>query len=437
LSQASDPALRGVLERLTVVVVDPSSTSRVTVRKALTDLGVLHENVHLIDNYRVAAKALAIKRPDIFLLEYDGEWGQALGVLREFRTTVDRAPDTEVFYTAAVNDEYVKSVAARDDVSGVFFKPYTYAYLSRSLAEAVTVRNMEDLYRVLLRDARACFWKGDVEGAKKQFVRAKRASSSEVHAHAYLGEIELDHGGSAIAAAKIFTEALRVDSSHYRCLAGNVRAMLALKKYPEAYVFHSKLLRNFPLIPSRLPEMIRLSMMLGKYEDSVTYLKVYEAAAVSTPAVRKSLGSALVVYGKRLIANQRTDDAHDVFEKAYGLCRGHEAMLVELFSAMLRGGIGEKAHRLLATEQAAVREHPEILLAEFEFSAGNSPAEKVVIEGTKLLRRGIKSAVAYEAVIRASVKLRRRAGIIDELIGSASADYPDGAVRFEKLRKAR
>jgi hypothetical protein len=57
-------------------------------------------------------------------------------------------------------------------------------------------------------------WKGDEAGARSHFERARAVAQAEVQAHAYLGELELK--SNPLAAAKIFTEALRIDPSDYR-----------------------------------------------------------------------------------------------------------------------------------------------------------------------------------------------------------------------------
>ncbi|MCC7441216.1 MAG: hypothetical protein IT285_06275 [Bdellovibrionales bacterium] len=423
---------RDLFSRKTIVAVEPDGAVRPKLRVLLEEAGFLPERITLAEGYRVGLKALALKKPQAALFSYPALGAEAAAALAEFRRT-EGSHLCCVFYVADAEVKHAKSAAARDSADGVFFRPLTFATLAKELGEALARVDRPSIFEKTLRSARAAIWAGaGAEIALHELMKARQVATTEAHAHADLGEMHALKG-DRVEASKAFTEGLRIDSSDYRCLVGLSRVLMELGKPLDAYRFHEKCLRNYPLLPERVNELLRLAIATKRFDDLVSYHALLKRWSVEDAKTWKALAGALTLAGRALVIQNQAPEALKMFQLGWESASRDSAIRVSLACAMLKCGLAREAKRLYA-QDSAVAEDPAVLLGEFDDLYRSSEPRPCVLFGLELLKRGIKSPALYLGVIERSVAMGRRKGVVEEIINQAIRAFPDHRSQFDDYR---
>ncbi|HTL12483.1 MAG TPA: hypothetical protein VL588_08355 [Bdellovibrionota bacterium] len=426
-------SIKQLFARKVAVCVEPDGVARTKLKALLAELGFTADKITIVENHRLGVKAALIKKPQVILMEYPAVGAPAIEMLAEFRKKAEAAQNTTVFYMADPGLPHAKTAAARDEVDGVLLKPLGFASVAREVGDAVRKVDQPSLYEKTLRSARAVRWAGgNVDVAIHEFQKAHGLASTESDAHASLGELELERG-KPVDASKYFTEGLRINSSDYRCLVGLSRSLLDLGKPIDAYKFHEKCLRNFPLLPERVPEVLRLSLASKHLDDLVSYQELLRKWKMTDPKILRALSGALVLAARSLVIRDRAKTAVDYFKRAWELADGNPSARVSVATAMIRCGVAREAQPLL-NDDAAVAQNAEVLLAQFDDIYRQGDPKQCVTFGVDLLKQGIKSPALYLGVIEKSVAMGRRRGVVEEIINQAIRDFPDQTSQFEDYR---
>jgi CheY-like chemotaxis protein len=295
---ASEDFLTTYLSQAKILIADPSSVSRSTVAKCLTEMGAKTANLALTSQLQDAAQIVSQAKPNMIVCDYDLGNSQGL-YLFELQRDLEgfvRENVLQILITGNTSQSAVAQ-AAEEDVDGFILKPYTTARLKQMITQSASVRLNPSNYLEFIAEGRKQLAAGQVQAARRLFEGAIAEDEKPSLAHAYLGQVEVME--KAIEdAKKDFETGLSFNRIHYKCLTGLFDMFLAQREFEEAYEIANKISRYFPANPNRLEQVLRLAVQTRNVDHIENYYKFYAQMEGDYPRLRRAMSAALTVAGK-------------------------------------------------------------------------------------------------------------------------------------------
>ena len=413
-------------------LIADSGISRRSIIKLLADFGVPRNHIESGESMEEAMELLQKKRPHVVFAEHDLDGKPGTDLLKVQKRVLD-SKDPRAFFLITSKDSNILAANAGDDeVDAVLVRPFTFAALEERLAEVVRDRLSVTPYLAKIEEGKALLEAGDGRRALGIFREASMLDPQPETAQYYEGAAHLRCEQPA-EAIQCFNWVLSVKPGHLLSMMGLFDAYLAVGDAPHAYDIGKKVAQNHSIPIKRLPDLIRLSIVNGKFEDILSFYEIFSQVEQLPSQAGLSIAAGLAVCGLYFLRTGTRDSAIAAFKKADTFSKSNPRILKRIISALVAAGLDQELGWFRTHASDEILNSPEVRLAEIQYWDSHSDASRVMQMGMKAIAEGVHDEKLFERVIRALVELHRGRDQIAEVVEQGSRLYPARAEHFHKL----
>ncbi len=414
------------------LIVDNSAGTRSSVKKALTMIGAKQANMLDADNINDAVAMLTSKKINFVLGSYAVNGGFLTSLFSVHMKSMPNRLNAAFFLLA--EEENVSDIALglEYEMDGIVTLPYTGFTIIDTVLEGVTRKITPTPYTIKLEEGRQAFLLGNSDLATEHFSNALQMHTHPYEAFFYLGQIYQEKNLQDQARVA-FEESLFHNSDYFRALKNLGTLYYQTKDYKKAYDINFLMAQKYPILPEKIPELIRLSIINKKYEDINNYLKLFSEMKTTDAATQVSLSAGLAVLGKYFINHNEKDKAIDALKAAYKFSNGKYEILDNIMKTMEEGQCMPVLLELFdSTDLSLWGENVQGLYFHTLNHVSHDDA-MVISVGEQLLRKKIKDIHIYRGLIERGIKMHRKIGNIEALVLEAIKTFPESKDEFEKM----
>ncbi len=425
------------LENRKVLIMD-TSTSKITIRKIMSQMGTKATNLDLVDNYTDAFEALHKSKHEILWTDYKIESDvskNGFDLYKDFKQIHPNRLETIFILMSDNNSAALASRAAEEDCDAFLVRPFTFEVIEKKICDILKAKVQPTDYTKMVETAKMMIEQKKWDEANVLIDKAFSLDPTPALAHYYKGVIQKNKQ-DIDGAEKSFETAVQLNKEHYKSIAGIFEIKAEKKQYQVAYEIALRLFRDFPANPRYIPKLIWLAVYHKKFEDILSF---YDAFSVINPlddVAITSVAAGMIICGKELLTQKQILEAVEVFKKADTISKSKPSIIREIITSFLNAGADKLAQPYYTKTTIEVRNSIEVLLAEIHQMVNtNVEPINIMTRCQDALKLGHKHQFIYETMIKYSVVLKRSNSIIDDLVSSASVIFPDKKIVFEKLAK--
>ncbi len=413
-----------------VLVADPNAASRAGLAKAMIGFGAKSSSVDIVGDAADARVLLRSKKPDVLVCEY------ALGSVSGLELAQDMAayadPSQKLFVLVTSNtSQSLVAQAAEEDVDLYLLKPYTLKTLSDSLGRIVGAKMNPSEYTQAIQAGKRHLASAKPEEAIAEFMRAERLNEKPSLALYYRGQAEL-YKKLVDEAIGSFTQGLKYNEMHYKCITGLFDVLYGQKRHQDAYEVVKRIAKYFPANPKRLSQVLQLAIQTGNIDDVESYYAGFQEIETRSDELVRYVCAALVVCGKQYFRTGRPEKAVDMLQKATVSAAGKPQVLREIVVTLAENGKLPEAQAALSRFPSNMRNDINYHMASFLlFRAENPAPDACFMVLGKIIRSGVKDPQLDYWKIRLLVMLGKVDQAEDNSI-DAGKDWPDHKALFAK-----
>lgn len=414
------------------VIADPS-TSRRSLRRLLSHYQMRPHQVDVVETAEDAKELIRDKRPSIVFA--DSTLGGASGfeLIELHQNTPVDTPFKAFFLITSQDSNLVVSSAAAESVDAVLIKPFTFDLLKQNFIRVLGEKIKPSPYIQRIQEGKDFLKNGELENALDSFVEARGLDPKPALA-LYLEGQTHQKMGRPEDAQKAFENGLQFNPTHFGCLSSLTTLLMKKGEINQAYSMGRTLVEHHTVPIQLIPDLIRLSVKAGKYEDVVGFYEVVSTLDDIDPSMAMNLGAALVVAGLSFLQRGDATSAVSTFKKAEVISKRHPAILKRILQALVEADIESELKSFVARLPEELRDSVDMKLAELESLNRKDPLRALELS-LRMIKDRVKHERIYEVAIMKSVELKRKPSLIEELVSRAVHAFPDKRENFEKMAK--
>ncbi len=419
-------------EKKTWLVVDPSTSTRASVKKTLTQIGSKTSNIFDTDNLNEARKLIAEKKPHFIIGNKTLNIGSTIELYNDHLSVLPNRLEAGFFVITEKNSLSEAAIALHHDMDGLISVPFTGQTVINTVLNGVKFKMAPTPYLKRLYQAQELFIKGELDYAFTNFEEAIKLHQHPYEAHYFLAEIHKLRNQTN-EAIKTYELALAYNPQHYKTLRDLSALYYQQKDFKKAYEVNVKMAQNYPILPERIPDLVRLSIINQKYSDIINYLNVFDTLKSPSIEIQNAMAAGLAVLGKYFLSLGQAEEAVNTLKRAFQYSNGKYEVLKS---------ISRTFHELNKSE---------VLLAAFDaidmslwpdnaegiyfqtLHLVSTDSQIVINYGEKLLKRKIIDPGIYRGMIERGIKMKRKLGIIEGQVFEAIKHFPAQKEEFEGL----
>lgn len=412
MARIDDKILSAYLKTKRVVVFSSLATGR-DLRRLLISLGATPDNVIVAESFTNAKNEL-VKPTHILVTELFYEGSSGLDLIQYQEEQFENRMEIATIVLSQGPSNVSLGMIAEDNVDAVLLKPFTMDSFRTAVEQAVAQKiNPAPLWK-LIETGKALIKKKQLDQALIVFEEAKAKFPNPPLAFYYLSQVYRTKGLLKEAIASI-QEGLQGDPKDYRCLLLSVDLRVQQEDWSGAYQIAKQFHSEYPVNLKRIPDLVRLSVHLGKYEDIVDYTKIFKELERKDGAISKVVVAGLLVCSKFFLRKQDIKTCHDILKDTVKISMEQNVLKLDVYRYLIDSGLYSEADTFVSKLPVDVVTKPEVRLLTMELYKGSSRDELVLKEGHELLKSGFESDRALELMIESAIKLKRPESEIDQL----------------------
>lgn len=419
-------------ENKTWLIIDGSASTRTSLKKSISQLGAKMSNMIDTDNFQDAQVIIQEKRPHYIIGNNIINGGSTAMLFQEHLRAVPNRLGAGFFIV--VTSDCVDEVAMEldYDMDGIVALPFTGAAIIDSVLKSVKHKISPTNYVSKIEEGRASLISGNLERAMESFQTAIKLSPHPYEGHYYLGEV---YSGYELKekALSSYEDAVIHNSDYFKSLNKLRTIYYNESNYKMAYDINLIMAQKFPIPHGKIPELIRLSIINKQYNDITNYMKVF--MTLKSPEVRTQtyLSAGLAILGKYFINQNDTEKGVDALKGAFKFSNGKYEILRNITQSF------EECHQLKVLvemfDETDMDQWPDNAQGVYfhVINLTSNDDQRVIAAGEKLLNKKIKDVLIYKGLIERSIKMKRKAGVLEVLMLEATKDFPEHKLEFENL----
>jgi DNA-binding NarL/FixJ family response regulator len=413
------------------VIVD-SSSSQVSIKRLLTQSGVKLSNIGVTNDFIDGEAKIKSIQPQILFCEYLMGTRSGLDLFNLLRESYPSDIDRTCIMLSDKNSEAVTCSLAEEGVDALIIQPFTFGDLQKKFREVIARKISPPPVLKLVAEGNQLLAEKKYQESLGIFSKARTLESNldlifYCESQVYRAMNDNDKCEAALRFG------LKANSKNYKCLTSLYSILLESKRWEEAYETSEVLLKNFPVNPKRIPDIIRLAVTLGKFQDLISYYEIFTALEETDDNVNKYVAAGLTVCGKYFLRNGDPDSARQALKTAESTCRGNSNILREIISTFIEAKLSEETARALSALPRNLSDKLEFKVLELLHVSSSSPASQALKLGDDLLRKGVKDVKVFEIVLLKSLEANRGPEIIRRILEEAIRSFPEKQRFFEDI----
>lgn len=419
-------------ENKTWLIIDHSAATRASVKKALTMIGAKQPNMFDADNITDAEAMITSKKINFILGPYQINGGLITSLFPLHLKSMPNRLNAAFFILSEEEAVTDIALALEYEMDGIITLPFTGFTIIDTVLEGVSRKITPSAYTIKMEEGRQAFLQGNVELATELFSSAAQLHAHPYEAYFYLGQIYQNSNLREEALAAL-EESFSHNGDYFRALKNLGTLYYQTKDYKKAYDINVLMAQKYPILPEKIPELIRLSIINKKYEDINNYLKLFSEMKTSNAATQVSLSAGLAVLGKYFINHNERDKAVDALKAAYKFSNGKYEILSNLMKTMEEGHCLNILLELFESSDLSLWSDNVQGLYFYTLHQISNDDATVISVGEQLLRKKVKDIFIYRGLIERGIKMHRKIGNIEGLVLEAVKNFPEHKDEFDVL----
>ncbi len=415
-----------------VLIVHPSSSIRMTIRKVMTGIGVKNNDIVQTDSTHEGMTLLVENRPN-FLFVLLGEDDHYVKMIEKATEYCPNRLKGGTYLLTSDNSKSISSLMYEYELDCIIAQPYTNKSLEGAVLNSVADKiNPTPAFKILCDGKEQLNLKNENK-AFEIFSQAVSIGKGVSTAFYYLAKIEILKGNNQNAIDYI-QDGLKDNAKNYYCLSLGITLQFEQRKYHLAYEYAKRLVENFPLSPNRIPELIRLSIMTQNYEDIANFGTMVKSVPNVGNTVKRYVAAGLATCGRYLVMKNQFDKAEPILKNALSYCDG-KMMIIEniVWSYCMAGQLisGRTLFRKLCgaynIDKKIQYEYELRMLSDFSKSK-----DEIIGFADKVIRERVYSFAIFKLVLESLKGIDRRKELLEDIVFLAIKHYPDSKEEFQK-----
>jgi tetratricopeptide (TPR) repeat protein len=416
------------------LIIEDKKTARGTIKKSIIFFGVNVSNIETADSIEKATALLENNSFDLVFCNSEIKEKDATHLVDlHTKTNPNRA---KVLYILISTPNSLASACKilDSDIDDYIAEPFSATSFNESLYKLTKRKMNKTKGYIEYHNAKACLYKNDLVEAEKSIDYLKEDFDYADEAYFLEGKLYLQHGDLETSLL-LFEKALEINHKHYPSLKVLIKGLTELERYGEAYAVTKKLLEHYPINPSQLPELIKLSLLNKKYDDLMNYAKFFHNLEEKCPSIKTTIAASLVLCGKYFFDSGDKTKAIQTLLEAVKASSGKLSIIQNIVLTFMKYDELTIARDVLHKFEPLHGHQVSYQVLEVELHSLNNDTNSVLRKGLPLAQRGIVDKSLYTAVIKGMVKANKKQDIIEELVENAIKHFPKEESLFKSLYK--
>lgn len=424
--------IQAYLKSKSVLIVDNRAATKATLKKVFSSLGVLKEKIEVAETIDGAVKKNNHSPYDIIVsLSKIGET-DCKALIDSHISTHPNRKNASIIITSS-DPEFGKSCLALDSEADLFLvEPLSLDVISKSFLKLFLSKVQTNSFKELLFQVKELIYKEDFEGAHELIGNLKE-NNQEMHEVFFLEGLIYKNLKKMEEAKVAFNNSLEVKEDYFRSLNAMVTIEFGEGNFIDAYKYQEKLTSSYKLDPLELPRLIKLSLANQRFTDIMKYSEMFPDLNDYAPEIKSSLSAALVICGKKLLAEGSKAHGNDCLKSAAKLSGGRFNIIESIISTHIAQDDLDTAQELLLKHATKFGEVPEFQALEAQVAYLKGDTNGCLKLGIPLVEKKHKNHDVFEIVIKSSIAINRRPELIEKLKEDAAALFPKKASFFLSL----
>ncbi|MBL6989510.1 MAG: hypothetical protein ISR65_07015 [Bacteriovoracaceae bacterium] len=415
------------------IILDPNGPIRIAIKKMLIALGMKPAEIIIVDSKDKAQTAFKKEHPEFVFAAHQLK-NDALGtdLLDPHLQIYPNRLHAGFYLISAAN--YMSSVCAvlDQEIDGFISKPFTLDSLFNTLLGTVQHKITPSQFTQDLEKGKELILTGKLDDALNMVQSAQKLKPKSANPLYWEGLIHQKRS-KMDEAISCYKTGLTKNPIHYKCLSALSEIYFENKSFDLSYQLTSTLVKHYPLNPTKLPNLMRLSIINKKYDDLVTYTEKFHTLAAEDDNVEKNISAALAICGQFFLSINEVDKAESALTDSAIKSGGSIEILRNVCSTLAKNNKYKKAISLLEQNTTSQTDDKEFKTLQFELLYLSNKFEQAALSGMKIVGEGIHTPKIFEMLIYASIQANRKKSNIEDIIFEAIRLYPDNQDRFNQL----
>ena len=416
------------------LIIEDKKTARATIKKSIILFGVKVSNIETAETIKAAKSFIEGREFDLVFCNSEIKEQDATGLI-DFHTK--KVPNrAQVLYILISTPNSLASACKilDTDIDDYIAEPFSTTSFNESLLK-LTKRKLNTSKGYLeYHKAKSDLYKNNLEEAESSIDYLKQDFDYADEAYYLEGKLYHQHGDKEIALL-LFEKALEINNRHYPSLKLMIQGLTEIGKYEKAYEYTKKLLAHYPINPSQLPELIKLSLLNKQYDDLINYAKFFHNLEEKCPSIKQTIAASLVLCGKFFFESGDKSKAIQTLLEAVKASSGKLSILQNIIQTLMNNNELTVARDILQKFEPLHGQQHSFQVLEVELHSLNNDTKSVLSKGLPLTQKGIIDSSLYKAVIQGMIQDKRKKENIDELIENAIKYFPNDEAIFKNFYK--
>ncbi len=418
------------------LILEPASTIRQSIRKQLTTFGMDNLNIITAESFGAAKNIITNDLPEIVCTNLQCGDASGIDLLPIHLEAHSNREKTLFFVISSDNSMSTAAYKLNPDIESFIVEPFTFEAMQNTLVESLLKKLDISLTKKKLYKAKEYF-------NIKDFNKVCTLADEIVNEDTSLASDALLLKADALLAkndnsqaTEVLLSSLELNPKHHGTLNRIIEVYQKNKEYQKAYEHTVTLIKNYPINPTRIPDLIKISIANKKYDDLLNYANIFSSLSDSHPIVKMHLAAGLVICGKFLVNEHETEKGIAALLKASEMSGQKIEIIKNIVQNLIIAGAQKEASNIL---NKFIIENPqqntdELKIAELEIAHQTTKDNDYVLNmATNLIKANIRTINVYNILIIRSIWNKRSAEKIQEIINEAATYFPDNEEEFNKL----
>jgi DNA-binding NarL/FixJ family response regulator len=417
-----------------VVVYETSNTIRGEIRKALTEVGVPTNNIHLEKEIDHARRRIEQLKPNTVIAEFEHHDSYGLDLIPSFHEY--SSPEDRVFVlTSDSADQAAVADAAEEEVDAFVIKPANTEKFVKYFKEVHKNKVSPSEYKTMIDKAKTQLREGKLEEAQSTASMSLLMANGKTSMAYYIqGEVARLQGNPS-RALEFYQTGLKANPIHYKCLQGKFMALKELDKRDDAYQTIHDISKHFPLTPDLLLNAFIYSVFTYNFTEVDNYYDKYLALPRKSDKLKNTVSAALMTSAKYLLREKKTQGkALEYFKKGSVIAGRSPTFLKNVVETLVKHHLTAECDQFL--NMFAHDEVPAELIEQLKFRILEVDAksdEQIINQGRKLIMSEQADLYIYKSIIDRVSGIEAKQGFLQTIVDKGVRQFPDERAYFAKF----
>lgn len=429
-----DEKIKKYLKNRSVLLVTESPTDRTAWKKLFVELGVALNNFHNASTLHDAKSLIETKKVDILFTSHKLNDNPAFELLEDH---IDKYPDRTDYFCYFVSDKNSLALAAlvaEMEVDGLIIKPYNQQDLINIVKESLlkTLSMSKELKKVheIMGDIRSKNLETALERSQ-EFINKLPDSPNGY----FLNGLSNKHLGNLDIALETWQMGLTKDDKHYQTMCSIFDTYSEMKQYSKSYEVSKALTSEYPINPSRIPNLIRSSLATRNYTNLIQFCEMVIGLDEDLDGIRKPIAAALALSAKSLLEDSSEENGaliEQASKKAINLTELQSKIYLASIDNLLKLGKYDDVKKLidLIPSDEMITELVSLELLLFEKTEKSSD---VFIKAQTMVKENQITPDVFRILLRSAKEIGKSKDQLEDIIYEGAKNFPEIKAELEQI----